>query len=77
VQALVAHTRHLADLVGAGHLCVGTDMNGVPGLMAGYRGEMDFPVLTESLSQAGLSDTEVQAVLGGNFVRVLRAVAGS
>jgi membrane dipeptidase len=77
VRELAAHTRHLATLVGAAHLCIGTDMNGVPGLMAGYRGEMDFPVLTEVLSEAGLSDTEVRLVVGENFVRVLRAVAGS
>ena len=77
VRELAAHTRHLAELVGAAHLCIGTDMNGVPGLMAGYRGEMDFPVLTEALSEAGLSDAEVRPVLGENFVRVLRAVAGS
>jgi microsomal dipeptidase-like Zn-dependent dipeptidase len=77
LDALARHARHLADLVGPQHLCIGTDMNGVPGLMAGYRGEMDFPVLAAGLVQAGLSDTEVRAVLGENFLRVLQEVTGS
>ena len=34
---------HLGRTAGPGHVCTGTDMNGVPGLMAGYRGECDFP----------------------------------
>jgi membrane dipeptidase len=77
VLAFVGHVRHLADVVGPQHLCIGTDMNGVPGLMAGYRGEMDFPVLTTALTKAGLADGDVRAVLGGNYVRVLDAVAAA
>jgi microsomal dipeptidase-like Zn-dependent dipeptidase len=77
VAALVGHVRHLAELIGPHHLCIGTDMNGVPGLMAGYRGEMDFPVLISALSQAGLAEIDVRAVLGGNFLRVLHTVTGS
>jgi membrane dipeptidase len=77
VSAFVGHVRHLADVIGPEHLCIGTDMNGVPGLMAGYRGEMDFPVLTSALSRAGLADVDVRGILGGNFLRVLDAVTGA
>jgi microsomal dipeptidase-like Zn-dependent dipeptidase len=77
VSALVGQVRHLAELIGPEHLCIGTDMNGVPGLMPGYRGEMDFPVLTSALSEAGLADADIRAVLGGNFLRVVDAVAGT
>jgi microsomal dipeptidase-like Zn-dependent dipeptidase len=37
------HADHLGRTAGPDHVCIGTDMNGVPGLMAGYRGECDFP----------------------------------
>ena len=57
---LVGHARHVADLVGAEHLCVGTDMNGVPGLMDGYRGETDLPLVTDALLAGGFTD-EVEA----------------
>jgi membrane dipeptidase len=70
---LVGHARHVADLVGADHLCIGTDMNGVPGLMDGYRGEADLPVVTDALLASGFTEPEVEGILGRNFLRVLEA----
>ena len=75
LDALAAHARHIADLVGPDHLCLGTDMNGVPGLADGYRGEKDVPLIAEHLAAAGFSDTEVDGIMGENFLRVLEAVA--
>ena len=69
---LVGHARHVADLVGPQHLCVGTDMNGVPGLMAGYRGEADLPRMTEALV-GHFDEDDVRGILGGNFLRVWAA----
>jgi microsomal dipeptidase-like Zn-dependent dipeptidase len=77
VSALVDQVRHLAELIGPDHLCIGTDMNGVPGLMPGYRGVIDFDVLTSAVWQAGLAESDVRAVLGGNFLRVLHSVTGA
>ena len=37
IPELVAHARHVADTIGTEHLGVGTDMNGVPAVMAGFR----------------------------------------
>ena len=76
LDALAAHARHIADLVGAEHVCLGTDMNGVPGLAEGYRGEKDVPVIAKYLSAAGFSDTDVEGIMGENFLRVLSEVAG-
>jgi microsomal dipeptidase-like Zn-dependent dipeptidase len=75
VEDMVRHIRHLTSVVGPEHLCIGTDMNGVPGLMDGYRGEADLPVITEALLRAGLSDDDARGVLGANFLRVLEAAA--
>lgn len=68
------HADHLARTAGPDHVCIGTDMNGVPGLMAGYHGERDFPTLTQALRRAGLSDSEVAGIAGGNMTRVLTSV---
>jgi microsomal dipeptidase-like Zn-dependent dipeptidase len=74
MDELIAHAHHVADLVGPEHLCLGTDMNGVPGVMAGYRGEEDLPGLTAALLDAGFGEDEVRGIVGGNALRVLRAV---
>jgi membrane dipeptidase len=76
VDDFARHGGHLAALVGPEHLCIGTDMNGVSGLMQGYRGEEDFPVLTDALRATGFSDEEVRGVAGGNFARVFSLVTG-
>ena len=77
LDTLAAHARHIADLVGAEHLCLGTDMNGVPGVAAGYRSERDVPLIAEHLSKAGFTPADVDGIMGENFLRVLRVVAGS
>lgn len=71
---LVAHAQHIADAVGPEHLALGTDMNGVPGVMAGFDGEADLPKVTSALLHGGFGDTEVEGILGGNALRVLRQV---
>lgn len=71
---LMHHARHIAKLVGAAHLCLGTDINGVPGMMAGYRGEQDVGVVAENLSSAGFDENEVEGIMGGNFMRVFGQV---
>ncbi len=68
---LVRHARHLAGVAGAEHLCLGTDLNGLPGVMAGYRGEPDVPLITAALLEGGFGMAEVKGILGGNFLRLL------
>lgn len=74
VADLVRHARHVADCIGPDHLAIGTDMNGVPGLMDGYGGEADLHVVTAAILGAGFTADEVRGILGGNALRVLGAV---
>jgi len=76
IAELVRHARHIADVAGAEHLCIGTDMNGVPGVMAGYRGERDLPLVTAALLAGGFGEQEVEGILGRNFLRVLERITG-
>lgn len=71
---LIGHARHIADTIGPEHLALGTDLNGVPGVMAGYRGPTDLPTISDALLAAGFTTTEVQGVLGANAIRVLGEV---
>jgi microsomal dipeptidase-like Zn-dependent dipeptidase len=74
LDELMLHARHVAEVIGHEHLCLGTDMNGVPGLMKGYRGERDIPSVTAALLDAGFTEDETRGVIGGNALRVLREV---
>ena len=62
----------LADLAGPGHVAVGTDMD------ANYRPVLtryaDFAALPRLLAARGLSDADTDSILGGNVLRLLRAV---
>lgn len=71
---LVAHARHIADVIGPAHLALGTDLNGIPGAMAGFRGPRDLVGVTSALLDAGFEHPEVAGILGGNARRVLTRV---
>ncbi len=77
ISDLVAHARHIADTVGPEHLAIGTDMNGVPGVMAGFGDETDLPKVTAALLDGGFDDREVTGILGANALRVLAGVEAS
>jgi microsomal dipeptidase-like Zn-dependent dipeptidase len=74
---LIAHARHIADTIGPEHLAIGTDMNGVPAVMAGYAGEADLPKLTAALLDGGFDAAEVEGILGANALRTLAQVEAS
>jgi microsomal dipeptidase-like Zn-dependent dipeptidase len=75
-EALMRHARHIADLAGAAHLCVGSDLNGLPGTLAGFRRASDIRLIATHLSLAGFDQADVEGILGGNFMRVFeQAVA--
>lgn len=61
-----------ARTVGLDHVGVGTDLLGLGGstVMPGYE---QFPQLEEILAKRGLKTAEIRSVLGGNYLRALRA----
>ena len=65
----------LVDLLGVGHVGIGTDMD------ANYKPVLhaypQFAELAVLLGMRGLDGTEIDAILGGNYLRVMRAVNGS
>ncbi|GAB3039819.1 membrane dipeptidase [Parafrigoribacterium mesophilum] len=66
-----SHARHIASLVGVAHVAIGTDMNGVPGLTKGYEGPQHISRLVDALEHGGFSDADIDAIMGGNVMRLL------
>ncbi|MEM8996844.1 MAG: membrane dipeptidase [Acidobacteriota bacterium] len=69
VDATAAAIVHAANTVGVEHVALGSDFDGAVTAPVGADG---LPTLTEALLRRGLGRPAVEAVLGGNVVRVLR-----
>jgi membrane dipeptidase len=71
---VVAHFRHVIDLVGVEHVGFGSDFDGVgDSLPHGMKDVSDYPGLIAELLRMGLSSGEVEAIMGGNLLRVWSA----
>lgn len=70
----VDHIVHAAEIAGIDHVGIGTDFDGVPALPEEIATAASFPLVTERLQQRGLSDADIEKILGGNFLRVFRAI---
>ena len=89
LDKLVDHISHIADLVGIDHVGLGLDFVKDDGplypedeifgvgenrLIPDFENEDDFPNITECLVRRGYSNEDITKVLGGNFLRLLKAV---
>lgn len=77
VDKIVDQIVHVAELVGIDHVGIGSDFDGLgEGVWPVIRTADRLPRLTEAMVKRGLSDAEIAKVLGGNFLRVLKATIG-
>jgi membrane dipeptidase len=68
------HIFHVANVAGIDHVGIGSDFDGVPALPDGLGNANRLPMLTARLLERGMSEGDVEKVLGGNFMRVFEAV---
>lgn len=73
VADLARHVRRVTDLGGLGSAGIGSDLRGMSAYSEGFGDEANFEAIAEALAEAGFADSEVDAVLGGNFERVWTA----
>ncbi len=66
------HLDHARELVGARHLGLGGDYDGVEALPAGLEDVSTYPALLIELADRGWSDHELAGLTSGNILRVLR-----
>jgi len=72
---LADHFDHVIELVGVQHVGVGSDFDGVgDSLPVGMKSVADYPNLVEELLRRGYGEDDIEAILGGNLMRVWRTV---
>src|SRR5688500_15767214 len=68
------HIFHAAEVAGIDHVGIGSDFDGVPALPAGLTTAANLPALSARLLERGMSEADLEKVLGGNFMRVFEEV---
>ena len=72
---LVANFEHVISLVGTEHVGIGSDFDGVgDSLPVGMKDVSDYPALIEALLKREYTVDVIQAIMGGNLMRVWREV---
>jgi membrane dipeptidase len=75
LSALIDHVDHIARVAGVDHVGLGSDFDGVGGLLPDHMLDVTYlPNIAEALMDRGYPDADVQRMLGGNMLRVLDAV---
>lgn len=76
LDRVIDHVDHICELVGPDHVGLGTDFDGIPRGPKGLEDVSRLPALTEGLLRRNYSEENVRKFLGGNYLRVFRAVWG-
>ena len=75
VHDVLDHIDRIVKIAGADHVGLGGDFDGVSTLPVGLEDVSGYPRLTQGLLDRGYSRDDVAKIMGGNTLRVLRAVA--
>jgi membrane dipeptidase len=73
LSTLIDHLDYIVKLVGVDYVGIGSDFDGIEAPPKGLKGVEDFPEITKALRERGYSKKEIKKILGGNFIRVLKA----
>jgi membrane dipeptidase len=75
LSRLLDHVEHAAKVAGVDHVGLGSDFDGVNGeTPEGMEDISKIPNLIAGLQERGFSETDIQKILGGNTLRVMREV---
>jgi membrane dipeptidase len=77
IDDVVANIDHIAKVAGIDHVGIGTDFDGVGNdVPKGLEDASKMPALAAALRKKGYSEADVEKVMGGNFLRVMKQVIG-
>ena len=73
LSMLINHFEYIIKLVGVDYVGIGSDFDGInltPQLLDDVA---SYPMITKALEEKGYSEKDISKILGGNFLRVLKA----
>lgn len=76
LSMLVKHIDYMVKLMGADHVGIGSDFDGAESYPLGLDSVTDYYKITAELVKLGYSEKDIGKILGGNFIRVLKANKG-
>jgi membrane dipeptidase len=69
---LLDHLDYIVKLAGIGHVGLGSDFDGISFPPQEMDDVTSYPLITKALRERGYSKKNIQKILGGNFIRVLK-----
>jgi len=76
LSMLIKHIDYIVKLIGVDHVGIGSDFDGAESYPLGMDDVTDYPKITEELIKLHYSEADIDKILGGNFIRVLKANTG-
>ncbi len=73
LEMVIDHIDHVVKLIGIDHVGIGADFDGAESFPQGMDSVADFPKVTAALLKRGYKQADIEKILGGNFLRVLKA----
>lgn len=74
LSLLMDHLDYIVKLIGVDHVGMGSDFDGIEAPPRELNGVEDYPLITKALLERGYSKKDIKKMLGGNFLRVFKAV---
>jgi membrane dipeptidase len=73
LSKLIDHLDYIVKLAGIDHVGIGSDFDGISSSPQELNSVMDYPNITKAMLERGYSKKQINKVLGGNILRVLKA----
>lgn len=73
-QRIADHIEHIVKVAGADYAGLGSDFDGVNSIPRGMEDASKLPHLVRELARRGMSEEDLEKILGGNLLRVMRRV---
>jgi len=72
LSLLIDHIDYIVKLIGADHVGLGSDFDGIESAPRELYDVTTYPLVTKALVERGYSKSDIEKILGGNFIRVLK-----